>query len=145
MGGILARADHFRNEVALRCDAAPFRLRYTGLTGRRPNARVARKLSTQAAWHGTLPKKRRARSRRVSPVKSILLAMIDGYRLLLSPFFGRQCRFYPTCSAYAREAIEVHGSLRGSWLAIRRIVRCGPWHPGGMDPVPPKGGRQKQD
>lgn len=71
-------------------------------------------------------------------MKTLLLALIDGYRLLLSPFFGRQCRFYPTCSNYAREAIEIHGSLRGSWLAVARILRCGPWHPGGPDPVPPK-------
>lgn len=72
-------------------------------------------------------------------MKWVLLRLIDAYRLLLSPFFGGKCRFYPTCSAYAREAIEVHGSIKGSWLAIRRIVRCGPWHPGGTDPVPPKG------
>ena len=72
------------------------------------------------------------------PVKSILQALICGYQLLLSPFFGRQCRFYPSCSHYAREAIEVHGPLKGSWLALRRILRCGPWHPGGPDPVPPK-------
>ena len=71
-------------------------------------------------------------------MKTVLIALIDGYRLLLSPFFGRQCRFYPTCSAYAREAIDVHGSLKGSWLALKRILRCGPWHPGGPDPVPPK-------
>ncbi|HEX9672013.1 MAG TPA: membrane protein insertion efficiency factor YidD, partial [Burkholderiales bacterium] len=51
-------------------------------------------------------------------MKTVLLALIDGYRLLLSPFFGAQCRFYPTCSNYAREAIEAHGSLKGSWLAI---------------------------
>ncbi len=70
-------------------------------------------------------------------MKSLLVALIDGYRLLLSPFFGRQCRFYPTCSNYAREAIDVHGTVRGSWLAIKRIVRCGPWHQGGVDPVPP--------
>ncbi len=72
-------------------------------------------------------------------MKSILLFFIRSYQVLLSPFFGRQCRFYPTCSAYAREAIEVHGSLQGSWLTVRRIVRCGPWHPGGTDLVPPKG------
>lgn len=72
-------------------------------------------------------------------MKWILLRLIDGYRLLLSPFFGSQCRFYPTCSAYAREAIELHGSIRGSWLAVKRILRCGPWHPGGPDPVPPPG------
>jgi len=78
-------------------------------------------------------------------MRAVLLFLIDGYRLLLSPFFGRQCRFYPTCSSYAREAIEAHGSVRGSWLAVKRILRCGPWHPGGMDPVPPKaqGKRQK--
>lgn len=72
-------------------------------------------------------------------MKTLLLAVIGVYRVLLSPFFGAQCRFYPTCSAYAQEAIAVHGSLKGSWLAIVRIVRCGPWHPGGPDPVPPKG------
>ncbi len=70
-------------------------------------------------------------------MKWLLLRLIDGYRLLLSPFFGTQCRFYPSCSAYTREAIEVHGSIRGSWLGLKRIVRCGPWHPGGTDPVPP--------
>ena len=73
------------------------------------------------------------------PMKWLLLRLITGYRLLLSPFFGRQCRFYPTCSEYAQEAIERHGSLRGSWLAVTRIARCGPWHPGGPDPVPPTG------
>jgi putative membrane protein insertion efficiency factor len=67
----------------------------------------------------------------------ILLAMIAGYRLLLSPFLGQNCRFYPTCSAYAAEAIERHGALRGSWLALKRIAKCHPWHPGGVDPVPP--------
>ena len=72
-------------------------------------------------------------------MKWLLLRLIDGYRLLLSPFFGTQCRFYPTWSVYAREAIEVHGPIKGSWLAVRRIVRCGPWHPGGTDPVPPEG------
>jgi putative membrane protein insertion efficiency factor len=70
-------------------------------------------------------------------MKWLLLRLIDAYRLLLSPFFGTQCRFYPTCSAYAREAIEVHGSFKGSWLGIKRILRCGPWHPGGVDPVLP--------
>ena len=71
-------------------------------------------------------------------MKRLLLLLIGGYRLFFSPFFGQQCRFYPTCSAYASEAIEVHGSFKGSWLAVKRILRCGPWHPGGPDPVPPK-------
>ena len=71
-------------------------------------------------------------------MKRLLLALIQLYRWTLSPFFGGQCRFHPTCSAYAMEAIELHGALRGSWLAVRRIGRCNPWHPGGVDPVPPK-------
>ena len=70
-------------------------------------------------------------------MKWILLRLIDAYRLLLSPFFGQQCRFYPTCSAYAREAIELHGAFKGTWLTIRRIGKCHPWHPGGIDNVPP--------
>ena len=98
----------------------------------------------RGAGQFTWPPRRWATATRMSrllywpAMKTVLIALIDGYRLLLSPFFGQQCRFYPTCSAYAREAIEVHGSLKGSWLAVRRILRCGPWHPGGPDPVPPK-------
>ena len=75
--------------------------------------------------------------RYTDPMKWLLLRLIAAYQLLLSPFFGRQCRFYPTCSEYAKEAIGRHGPLRGSWLAVRRIARCGPWHPGGPDAVPP--------
>jgi len=66
----------------------------------------------------------------------LLVGLIRGYQLLLSPFVGNQCRFTPTCSQYAREAVEKHGALKGSWLAIRRVSRCHPWHPGGHDPVP---------
>ncbi|HET7728575.1 MAG TPA: membrane protein insertion efficiency factor YidD [Usitatibacter sp.] len=66
----------------------------------------------------------------------VLLALIRAYRLVLSPWWGSHCRFTPTCSQYALEAIERHGSLHGSWLAMRRIARCHPWHPGGFDPVP---------
>ena len=69
-------------------------------------------------------------------MKRLLLAMIRAYHFLLSPWVGNQCRFYPTCSHYAAEAIERHGPVRGGWLALRRIGRCHPWHPGGMDPVP---------
>jgi putative membrane protein insertion efficiency factor len=71
-------------------------------------------------------------------MKRVLVALIAGYRLLLSPFLGANCRFYPTCSAYATEAIETHGALRGTWLAVMRILKCHPWHPGGVDPVPPR-------
>lgn len=70
-------------------------------------------------------------------MKTLLIALIDTYRLLLSPFFGTQCRFYPTCSAYAREAIETHGAIKGTWLTIKRIGKCNPWHEGGIDNVPP--------
>ena len=70
-------------------------------------------------------------------MKRTLLALLRAYRLLLSPLLGARCRFYPTCSAYASEAIETHGATRGAWLALKRILKCGPWHPGGVDPVPP--------
>jgi putative membrane protein insertion efficiency factor len=69
-------------------------------------------------------------------VKSVLLAGVRGYQYLVSPMLGNNCRFYPSCSDYAREALERHGSLRGSWLAVRRLCRCQPFHPGGYDPVP---------
>jgi putative membrane protein insertion efficiency factor len=71
-------------------------------------------------------------------MKYLLLKLIAFYKVALSPFFGQQCRFYPTCSTYAKEAIELHGSLRGSWLAAKRIAKCAPWHPGGIDEVPPQ-------
>ncbi|NUU62569.1 membrane protein insertion efficiency factor YidD [Paenibacillus agri] len=64
-------------------------------------------------------------------------APIRIYRKYISPIKPATCRFYPTCSAYALEAIEVHGPLKGSWLAAKRIARCHPFHPGGLDPVPP--------
>jgi uncharacterized protein len=69
-------------------------------------------------------------------VKRLLVLLVRAYRLLLSPWWGRQCRFTPTCSEFALEALERHGSLKGSWLAMRRIARCHPWHAGGFDPVP---------
>lgn len=69
-------------------------------------------------------------------MKTLLLAFIRAYQYLLRPMLGSNCRFYPSCSDYAREAIERHGAFRGTWLAIRRVARCHPYHPGGFDPVP---------
>lgn len=70
-------------------------------------------------------------------MRLVLTSLIRGYRLLVSPFLGPTCRFHPSCSRYALDAIERHGALRGSWMTIRRLGRCHPWHPGGFDPVPP--------
>lgn len=69
-------------------------------------------------------------------IKRLLLALIRGYQFLLSPWVGNQCRFYPTCSEYAKQAIIHHGSAKGSFLAVKRVCKCHPWHPGGFDPVP---------
>ena len=66
----------------------------------------------------------------------ILLALVRGYQRFLSPMLPPRCRFLPTCSQYAAEAVERHGAARGSWLALRRVARCHPFHPGGHDPVP---------
>ena len=68
--------------------------------------------------------------------KKLLVILIRGYRRLISPLFPPSCRFQPTCSQYAIEAIERFGTLKGSWLAVKRILRCHPFHPGGYDPVP---------
>ncbi len=69
-------------------------------------------------------------------IRRLLIAPIRFYRYFLSPWLGYNCRFTPTCSAYAIEALETHGALCGSWLALRRIFRCHPWCQGGHDPVP---------
>lgn len=69
-------------------------------------------------------------------MKDLLLLLIRGYRYLLSPWWGNHCRFTPSCSEFASEAIERHGAARGTWLAMRRIARCHPWCAGGFDPVP---------
>ena len=69
-------------------------------------------------------------------MKVLLIAALTAYRYLISPFLGANCRFYPSCSEYAREAIERHGAWHGSLLAVRRLGRCHPWHDGGYDPVP---------
>jgi putative membrane protein insertion efficiency factor len=75
---------------------------------------------------------------RPSPLARVLLVPIRVYRVWISPILPPSCRFEPSCSAYAVEALTVHGGLRGTWLTLRRLLKCGPWHPGGWDPVPPR-------
>ena len=70
-------------------------------------------------------------------MKSVLVWILRAYQLVLSPMLGQNCRFYPSCSHYAIEALQTHGAARGSWLAARRVGRCHPWNEGGHDPVPP--------
>jgi putative membrane protein insertion efficiency factor len=69
-------------------------------------------------------------------MRHVIRFLIRAYQLLLSPWLGANCRFYPSCSHYALDAVREHGSLRGSWLALRRLSRCHPFHSGGYDPVP---------
>lgn len=69
----------------------------------------------------------------------VLLALIAGYQRFISPLSGPRCGYYPTCSHYAAEAVQTHGALRGTWLAMRRIARCNPWTEGGVDMVPDAG------
>jgi uncharacterized protein len=69
-------------------------------------------------------------------VSKVLVALVRLYQVGLSPLLPPSCRYYPSCSAYAITALERHGAVRGSWLAVRRIARCHPFHPGGYDPVP---------
>jgi uncharacterized protein len=74
--------------------------------------------------------------RRASPAGQALILLLTVYRRFVSPLLGQRCRFYPSCSAYALEAVQLHGALRGSWLAVRRLGRCHPFHAGGLDFVP---------
>ena len=69
-------------------------------------------------------------------MRKILILIIRAYQYLLSPLMGPSCRFYPSCSCYAQTALEKYGVIKGGWLAVRRLLRCHPWHPGGVDPVP---------
>lgn len=68
--------------------------------------------------------------------RNILIVLLKAYRKVVSPLYGHVCRFFPSCSAYALEAVTVHGAVKGSWLAVRRLVRCHPWNAGGVDHVP---------
>ncbi len=69
-------------------------------------------------------------------MKKIALALIKGYKILISPLLGRNCRFYPTCSEYTHEAIQKHGLIKGLLLGTKRLLKCHPFHSGGVDPVP---------
>ncbi len=75
-------------------------------------------------------------------MKYVLIALLKAYRFAISPLYGQVCRYHPTCSAYALEAVQAHGALRGTWLAMRRVARCHPWAAGGFDPVPPSKNRR---
>lgn len=75
----------------------------------------------------------------VGPCAKVLMTLIRVYQWTLSPMLGTRCRFYPSCSCYAHEALARHGALRGTWLAIKRLLRCQPFCPGGYDPVPARG------
>lgn len=68
--------------------------------------------------------------------RNILIIVLKLYRRAISPIYGQVCRFFPSCSAYALEAVTVHGAVKGTWFSLRRIVRCHPWNAGGVDPVP---------
>lgn len=71
-------------------------------------------------------------------MRHLLIALLRGYRFVISPLYGQVCRYHPTCSAFALEAISTYGAARGTWLAVRRVLRCHPWALGGYDPVPPR-------
>ncbi len=75
-------------------------------------------------------------------MNKLLVTLLRAYQLLLSPMMGQSCRFYPTCSNYAIEAVRTHGAARGSLLAVRRVCKCHPWNDGGVDLVPPAGPQQ---
>lgn len=103
---------------------------------------MARSAERAAAGDG-LP--RRLLRRMLTSIRAVPALILIGFfrlwQLLASPTYGQTCRFYPSCSAYGVEAVRRHGALRGGWLTLCRIGRCHPWNPGGVDPVPPAGGR----
>lgn len=70
-------------------------------------------------------------------LRALLIGLFRLWQIVFRPILGSNCRFHPSCSDYAVEAVQEYGAVRGGWLALRRILRCNPWHPGGYDPVPP--------
>ena len=76
-------------------------------------------------------------------MRPIVLGLIRAYQILISPMLGPRCRFYPSCSSYAQQAVREHGTLRGGWLAAKRLVRCHPFNPGGVDEVPAADGARR--
>lgn len=99
-------------------------------------------MSAVTHYHGveTSPVSPAERVRRavVGAPRLLLAGLIRAYQLLVSPMTGPSCRYYPSCSSYALVAVQRHGALRGSWLAVRRLLRCHPWAAGGVDDVPPR-------
>ncbi|EMY34958.1 hypothetical protein D477_006900 [Arthrobacter crystallopoietes BAB-32] len=91
------------------------------VSGHSPESVPAGRLAARFVW--TLP-------------QNILILLLKGYRKAVSPLYGQVCRFFPSCSAYALEAVTVHGAVKGTWLAGRRLARCHPWNEGGVDHVP---------
>ena len=69
-------------------------------------------------------------------MKYLLLGLVRFYQYAISPFLGRRCRYFPSCSEYMVEAVQKHGAGKGCWMGVKRLCRCHPWHPGGYDPVP---------
>ena len=98
-----------------------------------------------------MPKSAENREKHLSPLGLLAIGFVRFYQLVISPLFPPRCRFQPTCSAYALEAIRLHGGLKGGWLAIKRVARCHPWGGNGYDPVPQgetepcRAGKEKTD
>jgi putative membrane protein insertion efficiency factor len=92
--------------------------------------------SGPAGQSGQTGRRRLPAYKTYNPVRLALIALLWAYRLVISPLYGQVCRFHPSCSAYALEAIRLHGALAGCYLAARRLLRCHPWSAGGYDPVP---------
>jgi uncharacterized protein len=97
-------------------------------------------MTVRARWVPALRAATGAALRGVSRMPALLLlGFFRGWQVFVSPLYGPTCRFYPSCSAYGVEAVRRHGAVRGVWLTTRRLLRCHPWNPGGVDPVPPTG------